>query len=242
MAITMPGLFMVEANVGNCGLLACTKKSWANKVRGTANGIAKCARNSFAIPLPTGRFMHDVGRRRPGCYLYSGQGHRLRPERCRRREAHGNQGDWLFLGPHRSSPSATIGFNFSNGVTGIGFRPVDNRDERYAIPVGFRVGVQCGQATITGFAPAAPEPRRRGLSGLEWDSWPPSQCDGLTARNTGVRSHLSCLRAAAKDHSGRIARLPGVHTREAIGECCAKAAIPLRVQNRLHRTYGELFN
>jgi hypothetical protein len=61
MATTMPGLFMMEANVGNCGLLACTKKSWANKVRETANGIAKCARNSFAIPLPTGRFMHDVG-------------------------------------------------------------------------------------------------------------------------------------------------------------------------------------
>ena len=61
MATTMPGLFMVEANVGNCGLLACTKKSWANKVRETANGIAKCARNSFAIPLPTGRFMHAWG-------------------------------------------------------------------------------------------------------------------------------------------------------------------------------------
>ena len=61
MATTMPGLFMVENNVGNCGLLACTKKSWANKVRETANGIAKCARNSFAIPLPTGRFMHEVG-------------------------------------------------------------------------------------------------------------------------------------------------------------------------------------
>jgi hypothetical protein len=50
----MPGLFMVEANVGNCGLLACTKKSWANKVRETADDIAKCARSSFAIPLPTG--------------------------------------------------------------------------------------------------------------------------------------------------------------------------------------------
>jgi hypothetical protein len=61
MATTMPGLCMVEANVGNYGLLACTKKSWANKVRETANGIAKCARNSFAIPLPIGRFMHDVG-------------------------------------------------------------------------------------------------------------------------------------------------------------------------------------
>jgi hypothetical protein len=61
MATTMPGLFMVEANVGNCGLLACTKKSWENKVRETANGIAKSARNSFAIPLPTGRFRHDVG-------------------------------------------------------------------------------------------------------------------------------------------------------------------------------------
>ena len=57
----VPGLFMVEANVGNCGLLACTKKSWANKVRGTADDIAKCARSSFAIPLPTGRFMHRVG-------------------------------------------------------------------------------------------------------------------------------------------------------------------------------------
>ena len=61
MATIMPGLFMVEANVGNCGQLACTKKSWANKVRETANGIAKCARNSFVIPLPTGRFMHGVG-------------------------------------------------------------------------------------------------------------------------------------------------------------------------------------
>src|ERR1700722_15252290 len=66
MATTMPGLFMVEANVGNCGLLACTKKSWANKVRETANGIAKCARNSFALPLPTGRFMHGVGTVRGG--------------------------------------------------------------------------------------------------------------------------------------------------------------------------------
>ena len=61
MATTMPGLSMMEANVGNCGLLACTKKSWANKVRETANDIAKCARNSFVIPLPTGRFMHGVG-------------------------------------------------------------------------------------------------------------------------------------------------------------------------------------
>jgi hypothetical protein len=61
MATTMPGLFMVEVNVGNCGLLACTKKSWANKVRETANVIAKCACNSFAIPLPTGRFMRGVG-------------------------------------------------------------------------------------------------------------------------------------------------------------------------------------
>jgi hypothetical protein len=57
----MPGLFMVEANVGNCGLLARTKKSWANKVGETANVIAKCARNSFAISLPIGRFMHAVG-------------------------------------------------------------------------------------------------------------------------------------------------------------------------------------
>ena len=57
----MLGLFMVEANVGNCGLLACTKKSWANKVRETANDIAKCARSRFAIPLPTDRFMRGVG-------------------------------------------------------------------------------------------------------------------------------------------------------------------------------------
>jgi hypothetical protein len=61
MATTMPGLFMMEASVGNCGLRACTKKSWANKVRETANGIAKCARNSFAILLPTGRFIPHGG-------------------------------------------------------------------------------------------------------------------------------------------------------------------------------------
>src|ERR1700722_7088385 len=61
MATTMPGLFTMEANVGNCGLLACTKKSWENKVRETAKAIAKCARNRFAIPLPTRRFTHDVG-------------------------------------------------------------------------------------------------------------------------------------------------------------------------------------
>ena len=61
MATTMPDLSMMEANVGNCGLLACTKKSWANKVRETANGIAKCACNSFAIPPASGRFMHNVG-------------------------------------------------------------------------------------------------------------------------------------------------------------------------------------
>ena len=44
---------MVEANVGNCGLLACTKKNWVNKARETASGIGKCARNSFAIDPPT---------------------------------------------------------------------------------------------------------------------------------------------------------------------------------------------
>ena len=76
----MPGLFMVEADVGNCGLRACTKKSWANKVRETANGIAKCARNSFAIPLPTGRFMWGQSEE-ASARLYSGQGHLLRPER-----------------------------------------------------------------------------------------------------------------------------------------------------------------
>ena len=97
MATTMPGLFMVEANVGNCGLLACTKKSWANKVRETANGIAKCARNSFAIPLPTGRFMHDVGTVGGGQDVtftrarVIGSG----PSACRLREAYGIQDDWL---------------------------------------------------------------------------------------------------------------------------------------------------
>jgi hypothetical protein len=80
----MPGLFMVEANVGNCGLLACTKKSWANKVREIADDIAKCARSSFAIPLPTGRVMHRVGTVGGGQRMtYSGQGHMLRPERLR---------------------------------------------------------------------------------------------------------------------------------------------------------------
>jgi len=65
---------MVEANVGNCGLLACTKKSWANKVRGIADDIAKCARSSFAIPLPTGRVMHRVGTVGGGQRMtYSGQ-------------------------------------------------------------------------------------------------------------------------------------------------------------------------
>jgi hypothetical protein len=90
--------------------------------------------------------------------------------------------------------SATIGFNFSKRRNrGIGFRSVDNRDERYAIHVGFVSAFNTGSATITRFAPAAPEPRRRGLSGLAWDSWPPSQCDGLTTRNTGVWStSLAC--------------------------------------------------
>ena len=82
MATTMPGLFMVEANVGNCGLLACTKKSWANKVRETADDIAKCARSSFATRLPTGRFMHRVGTVGGGQRMtLLGPGHLLRPER-----------------------------------------------------------------------------------------------------------------------------------------------------------------
>ena len=97
MATTMPGLFMVGANVGNCGLLACTKKSWANKVRETANGIAKCARNSFAIPLPTGRFMHGVGQSEEAKMFpfirarVKGSG----PSACRLREAYDSQGGWL---------------------------------------------------------------------------------------------------------------------------------------------------
>jgi hypothetical protein len=99
MATTMPGLSMMEANVGNCGLLACTKKSWANKVRETANDIAKCARNSFAIPLPTGRLMHGVGQsEEPRMLPLLGPGSRLRPECCRPSVAYGSQGDWLSWG------------------------------------------------------------------------------------------------------------------------------------------------
>jgi hypothetical protein len=94
MATTMPGLSMMEANVGNCGLLACTKKSWANKVRETANDIAKCARNSFAIPLPTGRYAWGGDSRRP-VVTFTRAGSRLRPECCRPRVAYGSQGDWL---------------------------------------------------------------------------------------------------------------------------------------------------
>ena len=123
MATTMPGLFMVEANVGNCGLLACTKKSWANKVRETANGIAKCARNSFAIPLPTGRFMHDVGT------VEGGQD--VTFTRARVIGSGPSAADFAkpmavrvtgFPGIAPSTvdrlTSATIGFDFSNGVTG----------------------------------------------------------------------------------------------------------------------------
>ena len=81
----------------DCVLLACTKKSWANKVRETANGIAKCARNKLRHSLPTSRFMHDVenSAEEPGRYLCSGQGDRFRPERCRLSGAYGSQGDWL---------------------------------------------------------------------------------------------------------------------------------------------------
>jgi len=136
MATTMPGLFMVEANVGNCGLLACTKKSWANKVRETANGIAKCARNSFAIPLPTDRFMHVVGTVGGGQdvtftrAILIGSGPSAADSA--KPTAVGVTG---FPGISPSTvdrlTSATIGFDVSDGVTGNGFRSVDNRDERY---------------------------------------------------------------------------------------------------------------
>ena len=96
MGTTMPGLFMVEANVGNCGLLACTKKSWANKVRETANVIAKCARNSFAIPLPIGRFAwRGDSRRRPDVTFTRARVISSGPSARRLREAYGSQGDWL---------------------------------------------------------------------------------------------------------------------------------------------------
>ena len=128
MATTMPGLFMVEANVGNCGLLACTKKSWANKVRETANGIAKCARNSFALPLPTGRFMHGVGTVRGGQdvaftrarVIGSGPSaaDSAKPTAVRVAGFPGVASRTV-----ERLTSATIGFNFSNGVTGAVPRP-----------------------------------------------------------------------------------------------------------------------
>ena len=85
----------MEANEGKHGLLACTKKSWANKVRETANGIAKGARNSFAIPVPTGSFMHGVrtvGRGQHVTFTRArviGSG----PSACRLGEVYGSQGD-----------------------------------------------------------------------------------------------------------------------------------------------------
>jgi len=85
----------VEANEGKRGLLACTKKSWANKVREIANGIAKGARNSFAIPVPTGSFIHGVGTVGRGQHVtftrarVIGSG----PSACRLGEAYGSQGD-----------------------------------------------------------------------------------------------------------------------------------------------------
>lgn len=54
---------------GIYGPLACTRRIWANKVRETANNIAKCAgEDSFALPLPTGLFHACVRRsERPAC-------------------------------------------------------------------------------------------------------------------------------------------------------------------------------
>jgi hypothetical protein len=96
--------------------------AWANKVRETANGIAKCARNSFAIPLPTGR-LHDVGT--------VGGGQDVTFTRARVIGAGPSAADSAkptsvrvtgFPGIAPSTvdrlTSATIGFNFSNGVTG----------------------------------------------------------------------------------------------------------------------------
>jgi hypothetical protein len=64
--------------------------------------------------------------------------------------------------------------DFSNGLTG-GSDSTQLIIETNA--TRFTSAFNTGSATITGFAPAAPEPRRRGLSGLAWDSWPPSQYD-----------------------------------------------------------------
>ena len=138
---------MVEANVGNCGLLACTKKSWANKVRETANGIAKCARNSFAIPLPTDRFMHVVGTVggdqdvtfTPAMLIGSGPS----AADSAKPTAVGVTG---FPGISPSTvdrlTSATIGFDFSDGVTGNSAQLIIERNA--TIQVGFRASVQYG--------------------------------------------------------------------------------------------------
>ena len=158
MATTMPGLFMVEANVGNCGLLACTKKSWANKVRETANGIAKCARNSFVIPLPTGRFMHGVGTVGGGQDVtftragVIGSG----PSARRLCEAYGSQGGFPGIAPSTVDrlTSATIGFNFSNGVTrGSDSAQLIIETSATRFTSGFVSAFNRGNATITGFAP-----------------------------------------------------------------------------------------
>ena len=62
--------------------------------------------------------------------------------------------------------SATISFDFSNGVTGEWDSAQTNATQ---FTSGFVSAFNTGNGTITGFAPAAPEPRHRGLSGLARD-------------------------------------------------------------------------
>ena len=48
--VTATAGLLLGANVGNCGWLVSTRRSWAKKVKVTANGIAVCAGNiSFAV-------------------------------------------------------------------------------------------------------------------------------------------------------------------------------------------------
>ena len=55
MTTTMAGL-LLAANVGNCGWLVSTRRSWANKVKVTASGIAVCVGKISFAAAATDRF------------------------------------------------------------------------------------------------------------------------------------------------------------------------------------------
>ena len=62
MATTMPGLSMMEATSGIAGCLHAQRRVGRTRSQGKLPTISPSrARNSFAIPLPTGRLMHGVG-------------------------------------------------------------------------------------------------------------------------------------------------------------------------------------